>query len=174
MRFLRDLGLLVVVVLGLTAGSQIPSFVDAYAQRLGGAIDELDRQVAAHRAEAAANGLTLEAYLQRHRANADPVIQGSGRRIAAMVGRLAQLAEAQAALSAAGPWSRPVTALTHADGQIMANAYDAWRPGLAIDPRWGGVGAGLAWLLHWCVAALLVRGVREGWRTRRSARGGTS
>jgi hypothetical protein len=137
---LRDLCLILVVILGLTGGSQVSAFVDAYAQRLGGAVDELDRQVAAHRSEAAAQNLTLEAYLERHRINADPAIQGSGRRLTAMVERLAVLRAARAELEAAGPWTRPVVALRHSDSDILANAYAEWRPGLTIDPRWGAVG----------------------------------
>lgn len=168
MRLLRDLGLILAVILGLTGGSQIPSFVDAYAQRLGGAVDELEGQAAAHREEAAAQNLTLEAYLDRHRDNADPAIQGSGRRISAMFERLSSLHRARTALAEAGPWGRPATVLTHADGRILANAYAEWRPGLTIDPRWGGVGATLAWLLHWSVSTLLATGFRR--RSRAPAR----
>ncbi|WPZ35340.1 DUF2937 family protein [Thalassobaculum sp. OXR-137] len=157
-RMLRDLCLLLVVILGLTGGSQVSSFVDAYAQRLGGAVDELDRQVTAHRTEAAAQNLTLEAYLERHRTNADPAIQGSGRRLTAMVQRLDDLRAARAELMEAGPWTRPAVALRHSDSEILGNAYAEWRPGLTIDPRWGLVGAVLAWMLFWAVSTLLVRG----------------
>ena len=159
-RMLRDLCLLLVVFLGLTGGSQISSFVDAYAQRLGGAVDELDRQVTAHRTEAAAQNLTLEQYLDRHRTNADPAIQGSGRRLTDMVDRLTYLQAVRAELQRAGPWTRPAVALRGADREILGNAYADWRPGLTIDPRWGLVGALLAWLLFWAVSALLVRGFR--------------
>jgi len=159
-RGLRDLGLIVAVILGLTGGSQVPAFVDAYAQRLGGAVDELSNQVAGHRAEAATQNLTLEAYLERHRRNADPAIQGSGRRLGAMVDRLRTLEATRRALAEAGPWSRPVVAFAHGDVQILANAYADWRPVLAVDPRWGGLGAMLGWLLHGAVAALLGRGFR--------------
>ncbi|MCR9072265.1 MAG: DUF2937 family protein [Alphaproteobacteria bacterium] len=157
---LRDFFFIAVVLVGLIGGSQIPSFVDAYAQRLGGAVDELDRQVAAHRAEAAAQNLTLEAYLERHRTNADPAIQGSGRTLTAMVARLAELREALAALNAAGPWSRPAVAMAHSDADILANAYADWRPSLTIDPRWGAIGAVLAWMLFWTVSTLLAFGFR--------------
>lgn len=158
---LRDWCLIVVVIVGLTGGSQVSSFVNAYAQRLGGAVDELDRQVAAHRAEAAAQNLTLDAYLERHRTNADPAIQGSGRRLTAMADRLSELRAARADLDAAGPWTRPAVALTHADSDILANAYAEWRPGLTIDPRWGAIGAVLAWMLFWAVSTLLVYGFRR-------------
>lgn len=160
-RLLRDLCLVLVVLVGLTGGSQVSSFVDAYAQRLGGAVDELDRQAAAHRDEAAAQNLTLQAYLERHAANADPAIRGSGRRISAMLDRLSALRDARAALEEAGPWSRPAVAMAHADSAILANAYADWRPGLTIEPRWGAVGAGLAWALFWAVATLLAYGFRR-------------
>lgn len=160
-RLLRDLCLILAVLVGLTGGSQVSSFIDAYAQRLGGAVDELDRQAAAHRDEAAAQNLTLEAYLERHETNADPAIRGSGRRISAMLVRLSALQEARAALEAAGPWSRPAVAMAHADSAVLANAYADWRPGLTIDPRWGAVGAGLAWALFWAVSMLLSCGLRR-------------
>lgn len=167
---LRDLCLVLVVLAGLTGGSQISSFVDAYAQRLGGAADELDRQVAAHRAEAAALNLTLEAYLERHRTNADPAIRGSGRTLTAMVARLSELQRARVALESAGPWSRPAVAMAHADRDVLANAYADWRPGLTIDPRWGAVGAVLAWMLFWAVSTLLAYGFRGPRRRETPAR----
>lgn len=167
---LRDLCLILVVLVGLTGGSQVSSFVDAYAQRLGGAVDELDRQVAAHRAEAAALNLTLEAYLERHRTNADPAIRGSGRTLTAMVVRLSELQTARVALESAGPWSRPAVAMAPADRDLLANAYADWRPGLTIDPRWGAVGAVLAWMLFWAVSTLLVYGFRGPRRRETPAR----
>lgn len=167
---LRDLCLVLVVLVGLTGGSQISSFVDAYAQRLGGAVDELDRQVAAHRAEAAALNLTLEAYLERHRTNADPAIRGSGRTLTAMVARLSELQWARVALESAGPWSRPAVAMAHADRDLLANAYADWRPGLTIEPRWGAVGAILAWMLFWAVSTLLAYGFRGPRRRETPAR----
>ena len=160
-RMLRDLCLLLIVILGLTGGSQVSSFVDAYAQRLGGAVDELERQVTAHRTEAEAQNLTLEAYLERHRTNADPAIQGSGRRLTTMVERLEDLQAARTDLATAGPWTRPAVALRHSDSEILGNAYAEWRPGLTIDPRWGLVGAVLAWMLFGAVSTLLVRGFRR-------------
>lgn len=155
---LRDLVLLLVVILGLVAGSQVPSFVDAYTQRLGGAADELGRVVAGYRAAAAGQDLSFEDYMTRHRGNTDPAIRATGGAIDWTVARLDTLEQARTALIQAGAWGRPGVAVLYADREILAAAYDEWRPGLAIEPRWGGVGALLAWLLHMAVSGLVSGG----------------
>ncbi len=155
MRLLRDLVLLATVIAGLMAGSQVPSFVDAYAQRLGGALDEARRQVQGFEAAAVGQGLSFSAYLARHLDSDDPVFQATGREIQSAVARSRSLAARATALSAAGPWARPVVLMRDPDAEILANAYRDWRPGLSVDPRWGGIGLAIAWALHFVVAALL-------------------
>lgn len=158
MRFVRDLALILSVVLGLAAGSQVSSFVDAYAQRLGGAVDEAARSVAVFQDIAAKEGLTFKAYLNRLAISADRTAVETAKGIRELVERLETLRQAQAALSEAGPWSRPLSILFAADSEILENTYADWSPGLTIDPRWGGIGGVLGWLLHGLVSALLVRG----------------
>ena len=158
MRVLRDLFLMVAVVAGLMAGSQVPSFVDAYAQRLGGALDEARRQVAGYETAAAGQGLSFDAYIARHLDSRDPVFQATGREIQNAVRRADALASLHRDLIAAGPWTRPVAALLDADPEILANAYRDWRPGWSVDPRWGAVGLALAWLVFLAVSALVRRG----------------
>src|SRR3546814_4818286 len=61
-RTLRDLVFLVFVLGSAITGSQVPGFVDAYAQRLGGALDEARAALASFERAAASSGLGFAEY----------------------------------------------------------------------------------------------------------------
>jgi len=56
MRALQELTLIVAILAGTMEGSQVPRFVQEYEQRLGGASQEADRQLAEYRRIAEAAG----------------------------------------------------------------------------------------------------------------------
>lgn len=148
MTAIRDLVFLLFVLGGLLAGSQVPSFVDAYGQRLGGALDEAYATLASFERAAAGAGLTFDDYRRRLNANDDTAIQKTGAAVDRLVVRVAELTALQQSMAEAGPWSRPwVVARSH-DRTILERAYAQWRPGLTLDLRWGAVGLAFGWLLH--------------------------
>src|SRR3546814_16360104 len=61
-RTLRDLVFLVFVLGSAITGSQVPGFVDAYAQRLGGALDEARAALASFAPAAASSRLGFAEY----------------------------------------------------------------------------------------------------------------
>ncbi len=96
----RTLGL----ALGLLGGgvaAQAPEFAQQYAQRLGGAVDELRREVASLDADARATGNTRDGAVDRMRGNADELVARRGAAAGATVARLAALSAQQQALAEA-------------------------------------------------------------------------
>lgn len=167
MGMLRDLVFLAFVLTGAITGSQVPSFVDAYTQRLGGALDEARATLAGFERAAASAGLTFDDYRQRLTGNPDVAFRKTGEAIDRLARRVEALDALERELAEAGPWQRPwVVARSH-DRQILERAYAQWHPGLTLDPRWGAIGLGLGWLLHAGVAA--AAGLIDRWSRRRSA-----
>ena len=54
-------------------GSQLPEFAQQYRQRLGGALDELNRMIAQFDAEASGQSLTRDQGLDHLKTNDDPL-----------------------------------------------------------------------------------------------------
>lgn len=145
---LRDLVFLAFVLGGAVLGSQVPVFVDAYAQRLGGALDEARATLTSFERAAAAAGLSFDDYRQRMNTSEDLAFRRTGDAVERLVDRVVTLTELQRAMAEAGPWDRPwVVARSH-DRTILERAYEQWHPTLTLDLRWGAVGLAMGWLLH--------------------------
>lgn len=148
MGMLRDLVFLLFVLGGAVTGSQVPAFVDAYGQRLGGALDEAYATLASFERAAASAGLTFDDYRRRLNASEDFAFQKTGEAVDRLARRVVELNALQEALAQAGPWGRPwVVAKSH-DRIILQRAYEQWTPRLTLDLRWGAVGLAVGWLLH--------------------------
>ena len=118
---------------GLAGGaglSQFPEYSQQYMQRLGGAVDELERVVADFDASAAASGLTRDAalaelqgtdFLERRRADMTRTIE-----------RAETLAEDLALLETAGPFTRAYYAARFTDGEVARAALDVYRPAVPV------------------------------------------
>ena len=170
MTVIRDLMFLVFVLGGAILGSQVPAFVDAYAQRLGGALDEARSTLDSFERAAAGAGLSFDDYRRRMATSEDLAFRRTGDAIERLVDRVVELTALQQEMAEAGPWSRPwVVARSH-DRTILERAYAQWQPSLTIDPRWGGIGLLLGWLLHAGLAGgtrLVERIARPQWPRRR-------
>jgi len=148
MKMFRDLFLIAFIACGAVGGSQLPQLVQEYEQRLGGARDEA---MAAHRqdvAEAAAFGLTLEGLAERYRAATDTAVRSGADRMLERRDRAESLDAAYRELQGAPYLLRPWTALTNIDPSIAGAAWDAYKPTLTLDIRFGIVGILFGWLLH--------------------------
>lgn len=166
MRALRDLVFLAFVLSGALVGSQVPAFVDAYTQRLGGALDEARSTLASFERAAASAELTFDDYRRRLLESQDVAVRKTGEAVERLAARVVMLTVLKRDLAAAGPWTRPwVVARSH-DRPILERAYEQWSPGLTLDPRWGALGLMLGWLLHAALAgmaALVERRRRPQW-----------
>ena len=87
-------------------GTQGPEFSQQYRQRLGGALDELKRVVAAFNADAAKQSITPVEAIARLEGNPDPLAQARGAAIETDIARRNKLQDAFDAMSDAGPVQR--------------------------------------------------------------------
>jgi Protein of unknown function (DUF2937) len=90
-RALYDLTLAAAVLIGAIGGSQVPRFVQEYEQRLGGAFQEASRQLAEYRRVADESRLPFPAYIQRLTTSPDASVAATGRAVAAVGARTADL-----------------------------------------------------------------------------------
>ncbi|NQW10384.1 MAG: DUF2937 family protein [Alphaproteobacteria bacterium] len=155
MSAVRDLVFLLFVLGGAVLGSQIPNFADAYAQRLGGALDEARRTLGEFERAAARADLSFADYRFRLHDSDDGAVRATAQAVDGVVARVEQLAALQGALAVAGPWKRPVVIALDHDRAILENAYAQWTPNLTLDPRWGAIGLAVGWLLHAAVSGLI-------------------
>lgn len=155
MNAVRDLIFLLFVLAGAILGSQFPSFADAYAQRLGGALDEARRTLGEFERAAVRANLSFSEYRFRLRESQDEAFRSTGQAVDSLVMRVEHLATLQGALATAGPWKRPVVIAFDHDRAILENAYAQWGPTLTLDLRWGAIGLAVGWLLHGGIAGLI-------------------
>lgn len=140
-RIFRTLGL----ALGLIGGAiaaQAPEFAQQYAQRLGGAADELRRSIATLESDAQASGTTRDGAVERLRTNPDGLVARRGEAAQADIGRLARLSAQQQALAAAtSPLGRTVAVIRDPDLAIASATFRAYQP--AVPTTADGLTAGL-------------------------------
>ena len=153
-RVIRTLGL----ALGLLGGAlaaQGPEFAQQYAQRLGGAVDELRRQVDGLEADARATGTTREGAVERLRGNPDQLVARRGEAARGDIDRLAALsAQQQAIASASSPLGRMVAVMRQPDPDLARATYRDYQP--AVPTTADGVVAGLlGFVATWAVWRLL-------------------
>ncbi|MBE7244252.1 MAG: DUF2937 family protein [Actinomycetospora chiangmaiensis] len=163
-RVFRTLGLALGLLGGVIA-AQAPEFAQQYAQRLGGAADELRRQVAVLESDAQASGTTRDGAVDRLRTNPDQLVARRGDAARDDIARLARLsAQQQALASATSPLGRVVAVLRDPDLPVARAAYQDFSP--AVPTSADGLAAGLiGFLAAWggwrVVSDLGLRAVRR-------------
>ena len=140
-RVFRTLGLALGLLGGVVA-AQAPEFAQQYAQRLGGAADELRRQVAVLESDAQASGTSRDDAVDRLRTNPDQLVARRGEAARADITRLARLsAQQQALASTTSPLGRVVAMLRDPDLPVVQAAYRDFSP--AVPTNADGLAAGL-------------------------------
>lgn len=154
---------------GLTGAaglSQFPEFSQQYMQRLGGAVDELSRQVDRYGADAEAAGLPLETYLQRLGAEG-PLARTQAANMASDIARLADLSEALTTLQGAGPFMRAKLATHIGDRAVAERAMQSFKPALPLT--FEGVSfAGAGFFAGWLALGIALWFLKKSWRTARA------
>lgn len=154
MRPFRELTLILLAVAGALLLSQLPGYVAAYEQRLGGALDEARRTLYGFMQDAAANGLSFEEYVARLKANADGSVAATGASIEALAQRVASLTAQQEELVAAGKLEKPLVLLQRHDPDLLRASWAAYQVSPSLDLEFGGAGLLLGWLLNALLWAL--------------------
>lgn len=156
-------------ITGAVGLSQFPEFSQQYAQRLGGAVDELSRMVAEFDADAAQVGLSREAALE-------DLAQGSamGRERAETMGevivRYGQLSADLTALQGAGPFSRAYLATRMTDRDVAQRAWENFKPAVPATFE-GAVFAGVGFLGGLMLLGAVLSILRLPFRRRKKANG---
>src|SRR5260370_3677080 len=123
----------IAVAIGLlfaVGGSQLPEFDQQYRQRLGGAIDELNRMIGEFDSEAAGQSLTRAQGVDRLKTNPDALAQQRGAAIESDVERQARLARQQEAFKTGGPLTRLASFIANLDPATAAQAIRDYAPAL--------------------------------------------
>jgi hypothetical protein len=135
------------------AGSQLPEFAQQYRQRLGGAIDELDRMIAHFDADVARQSLTRAEGVEKLKANPDFLAQGRGAAIETDLERVARLARQREAFEIGGPLTRLASLIENFDASTAAKAIEDYEPAIPISVE-AFVIAGIALVLGWSATHL--------------------
>ena len=155
MRAVRELTLILLALAGALLLSQVPGFVAAYEQRLGGALDEARRTLYGFVGDAERNGLSFEGYVAKLRDNADSSVAATGGTIQALAIRVGALTEQQEALAAAGKLAKPLLLLRRRDPELLRASWAAYRASPSLDLEFSAIGLLLGWLLNALLWALL-------------------
>lgn len=138
-------------IFGGIVASQGPEYSQQYRQRLGGAVDELQRVIARFDADASANNETRESAIARLRSNPDDFVSRQGVGMQANVERLGRLQSHREAMIQAGPFARVALMLRDGDQDVMEAAYRDFEPAVPVTEEgllstaigfitvWGGV-----------------------------------
>ncbi|WP_375465442.1 DUF2937 family protein [uncultured Methylobacterium sp.] len=147
-RVIRTIGL----ALGLLGGglaAQGPEFAQQYAQRLGGALDELKREVATLESDARATGHTRDGAVDRLRTNPDGLVARRGEAARSDIERMARLsAQQQALASATSPLGRLFALIRDPDAPLARATYQDFNPALPTTAD-GFVAGLLGFLAAW-------------------------
>jgi hypothetical protein len=147
-RALQELTLVVAILAGTIGGSQVPRFVQEYEQRLGGASQEADRQLAEYRRIAEATGQPFDDYLRQLSGNEDPSVAATGRTITASEARAIDLRAQAEALERAPRLLKPLVLMRRRDPELLRATWSRFEPTLTLDPSFAALGVLFGWLLN--------------------------
>lgn len=141
LRVVRTFGLALALLGGIVA-AQGPEFAQQYAQRLGGAVDELRRQITTFDSDARATGTTRDGAVDRLRSNPDALVARRGEAARGDIERLGRLEAQQKALAeASSPLGRLAAMVRDPDSSVAWAAYRDYAP--AVPTTTDGLVAGL-------------------------------
>lgn len=134
-------------VTGAAGLSQFPEFSQQYMQRLGGAVDELSRQVTRYEQEAAELGISVPEMLDGLAAEG-PMATQQSKNMWTDIRRHERLSDALAALEGAGPFMRARLATYMGDREVASRAAEAFKPAVPVTFE-GALFAGTGFFAGW-------------------------
>jgi len=127
MFILRRIGLFF-ALLAAALTSQLPEFAQQYRQRLGGAIDEINRMLAEFDQDAANSRMTRAQGVEHLRQNPDSLVSMRGVRIQQSEERVTRLETQLKDFQSAGSFARIAVFMKDFDRGIASRAWDAFEP----------------------------------------------
>ncbi len=141
---------------GGSATSQFPEFFQQYLQRLGGHADQAAIQAARIRDAAAAEKLSLQAYLDSFLNSQISAHRRQGEILQVELGEADRLRQSLESLTQSPVWQRPFLMASQAETDILQAAATAYQPAVPITPE-GFIYAGIGAL----IAIILLRSLRS-------------
>jgi hypothetical protein len=123
---------LVLALFVAVLGSQFPEFAQQYRQRLGGALDELDRIIQQFDSDAATRGMNSDQGIGALEANSDPFVRGRGVQMREIESRRDRLARQLQDLSAAKPLSGFLVLARNLDSSVASNVLSDFKPAVPL------------------------------------------
>jgi hypothetical protein len=160
------------VAIGLffaVVGAQWPEFAQQYRQRLGGALDELNRMIVQFDTEAKDQSLTREQGLDRLEHNDDPLARQRAAAIDEDIDRAARLSRQKQAFADAGPLNRLRALVQNFDPDTLSQAWREFEPAVPVTTEAFVVG-GAALFVGWSLTHIFAWPIRKRWHTRRRGR----
>ena len=148
-------------VTGAAGLSQFPEYSQQYMQRLGGAVDELSRQVTRYERDAEMIGLSLPALLEKLGAEGELSARQAAH-IRDDIARRDALAADLAALEGAGPFTRAKLVAHLGDREIAKRALAAYKPAAPMTFE-GVVFAGTGFVAGWAGLAAVFAFLAGAW-----------
>ena len=162
--FARRLALAIALIASLI-GSQGPEFAQQYRQRLGGALDELNRMLAEFEAETAHENLSPAQGVEQLERNADPLARQRGEDMTETIDRAARLREQLQAMTSAGPLKRLYVFVKDFDPEIARSTLDSYEPAAPLSFE-ALAAAGFAAVWGWAATHLCAWPLRRRSRLR--------
>jgi hypothetical protein len=162
--FARRIALLIGLFCAVVA-SQLPEFAQQYRQRIGGALDELNAQVARFDADASQSGITRDDGVARLQKSDDRFVQQRGEQMRDTVSRRDRLQRQSQGFANAGPVTRLFVLAGDFDPGVARGAYQAFEPGVPVTGE--GIIAGIVgFVLGGGLVHLIARPLRRRRRAR--------
>jgi hypothetical protein len=108
--------------------SQGPEFMQQYFQRLGGHLQEAQRQLALFRGAASHSGGTLEEFIAQTRTNPNAGVAQLSSVMSDAMERTTSLQAAHDALAHSSLWAKPFVFMRHVDPEIARGTWSAYLP----------------------------------------------
>jgi hypothetical protein len=150
---LRYLAFAIALVTGVFT-SQLPEFAQHYRQRMGGAIDELNRMLADFDADAARLSLTREQAIVRMKTNPDELVRWQGARVQENSARVVRIEQQLKDFASAGSLVRIGVLLRDFDAGVARRAANTYEPGVPVTGE-GAVTTVFGAIVGWLFARLL-------------------
>jgi hypothetical protein len=146
-------------------GTQLPEFAQQYRQRLGGALDELNRMIAEFDDEVKSQSLNREQGLERLQQNDDPLARERAAAIDQDIDRADRLARQQQAFRDAGPLTRLAVMAENFDSTTLEQAARNFEPAAPVTMEALVIGA-VSLVAGWALTHLFAWPIRRRWRAR--------
>lgn len=122
----------ILCVVGAVLLSQGPEFMQQYLQRLGGHLNESQRQLVAFHDAATKAGQPFDKFVEQTKTSPDAGVSQLGKVMERAAERTTSLQIAHDSLQAATPWARPFVFLRHLDYEIGRATWAAYKPAVPV------------------------------------------